>query len=136
MLKIDFLENKYIVHFIDEYGYKYRLNYSYIRNIMTSRNIQFNRFFKRNPYTYDNIRNFIKIENLSIELLEEKDFKRGAIEKLLFKDLRNNELFNASWNQVQHFTYMYKPDYYEVLENKKISKQISKEEAIEIVCKM
>ena len=136
LLKIDFLEDKYIVHFIDEYGYKYMLNYTYMRTIMASPKIQINRFFKGNPYTYDNIRNFIKIENLSIELLEEKDFKSGALEKLLFKDLRSGTLFHTTWNQVQHFTYMYKSNYYEVLKNKKASKQISKEDAIEIVWEM
>lgn len=54
---------KYMIHILDSNGYKYYLNFrNFEDNIIRKIYKGLNKFFKRNIYTYDNIRNFIKAE--------------------------------------------------------------------------
>ena len=56
----------------DEYGYKYKINYDSV--IACIRNgSQLNRFFKRNPYTYDNINLYCKLNNINCFEISVKD---------------------------------------------------------------
>lgn len=55
-------------------------------------------FFNYNPYTYDNINNYFKLNNLKVELVTESP--KTAIENLEFKCLKHNEIFRRNWNSV------------------------------------
>lgn len=135
LLNIKFINKKYMIHFIDEDGYKYCLDYARIRVARNNPKSQFNKFFKSNPYTYENICNFFRIENIALSL-DKKDFKTNAKEKMLFIDLRFDKPTYVTWNQIQHHTYMYRYDYYEFLTKRKLERTITKEEAINIVWDM
>ena len=44
--------NKYIVDLCDHFGYKYRIDYNFLVSAKNGK-YELNKFFKRNPYTYD-----------------------------------------------------------------------------------
>ena len=118
---------------IDNEGYKY-----YISNIkLFKHNGKLNRFFYNNLYTYDNIRNFIKRENLRLELVKEGELTNYSREKLEFIDLETNKTIFVSWNNIQHFTYMYKYGYDKEKEkNKEKYHGLTKSEIVELIYKM
>lgn len=128
---------KYMIHILDSNGYKYYLNFrNFEDNIIRKIYKGLNKFFKRNIYTYDNIRNFIKLNNVRLELLEEREVCGFAREKLKFLDLENNCVIECSWNDIQSDTERYKYGYSVLKEQRKQSKTISKEEAVKIIYEM
>lgn len=87
--------NKYKL--IDKDGYLYNLS---SMNLSTTirRGGVFAIFFSYNPYTFENINNYFKVNNIELSLITKNP--RNAIEKLEFKCLKHNELFSRSWNSV------------------------------------
>ena len=85
--------------FKDKDGYLYSLSSG---NICHSININSNlsKFFKGNPYTCDNIKLYLIINNINLELIS-NDIKT-AKEKLVWKCKIHNTLFNRDWNAISN----------------------------------
>lgn len=58
---------KYYLDIIDNYGYKHRTEYHQIKN-GKGRYTCLNRFFLGNPYTYDNINLYCKLNNIDLHI--------------------------------------------------------------------
>lgn len=69
------------VKYIDEYGYMYSLSLDDIRDKRTHKHWIFS---SRNPYTIQNIHNYIKINNIDSQLLS-TEFKNTRKDNLIFK---------------------------------------------------
>lgn len=94
----DLSKNKYILKDID--GYKYFLSNGNI-SVIYRRKGQPRRYFGGNPYTRENILNYIKENNINIEL-RTKDFKEvTAITNLDFYCPEHGE-FQKSWNCIKN----------------------------------
>lgn len=97
----DTLKNKYILK--DIAGYKYFLSNGNISTLY-KRNGQPRRYFGGNPYTKENIINYLKENNINIELKTE-DFKKAtAITNLTFYCPRHGK-FQKSWNSIKNGSY-------------------------------
>ena len=59
--------NKYIVDMYDEFGYKYKTDYNFVLAAIKNGS-QLSRFFKRNPYTYENINLYCKLNNIDLSI--------------------------------------------------------------------
>jgi hypothetical protein len=97
----EYLGNKYKIGLIDNNGYKY---YSTYKKLSKSKKENWNlsRFYSSNPYTLDNIKNWLTINNKSFELVSEKYNK--AKENLMFRCLICNNIFERSWDNVLQST--------------------------------
>ena len=58
---------KYLVNIIDNYGYKYRISFHHMMN-SRGRYECLTRFFYGNPYTYDNINLYCKLNNIDLHI--------------------------------------------------------------------
>ena len=89
------------LNLIDIEGYKYYLSFN---NLRTSkrRNNNLRKFFGGNIHTIYNIKNYIKLNKLEVELLTNNIEGLGARDKLKWKCLKHNEVFERSWNVLQH----------------------------------
>lgn len=88
------------LHYIDKEGYKYYLSLENMK-VTLRRNGAFARFFNKNPHTESNIKNFLLKEDKPFVLWDYNNCT-GAREKITFKCNICGELFNITWNQVQH----------------------------------
>lgn len=125
----------YYVNIIDNYGYKHRVEYNHI---MSSRGKSkcLTRFFYGNPYTYDNINLYCKLNNIDLHIDgKNKPLSGVAREKMNYVDSKGN-IINASWNQVQHYTFQYQNGYEEVKAKRKAERELSKQDVIDIVMQM
>lgn len=121
----------YILDVVDNEGYKYKIRDSYLKNSKHQQSL--NKCFYNNPYTYDNIDNFCVKNNIKLKLLH-RDFPLSAYarEKLDFVDGENN-IHKISWNQLQHYYYMYQEGYEEVKRRRFEDTHMTKEKAIPII---
>lgn len=125
---------KYFVNIIDNYGYKHRAEYNHI---MSSRGKSkcLTRFFYGNPYTYDNINLYCKLNNIDLHIDgTDKPLSGVARVKMDYIDSKGN-IVNASWNQVQHYTFQYQSGYNEVKRKNFEDTHMTKEKAIPIIMK-
>ena len=86
------------IDFIDNNGYKYSLNTGNI-NVIVRRKTSPNIFFGGNPFYYDNINNYLKLNNLHIKLVS-KEIK-NAISNCEWRCEKHNYTFIANWNKIK-----------------------------------
>lgn len=89
------VDKKYKLKDID--GYLYSFSSSNLCTTMR-RNGTMATFFNSNPYTYVNINNYFKLNNIDLELVTKEP--KNAIEKLEFRCIKHNEVFKRCWNSV------------------------------------
>lgn len=124
----------YYVYLIDDKNYKYKIIYNSLKNHKNQKSL--NRFFYGNPYTYDNINNFCKENNIDLYVDGTNLPIIGyAREKLDCID-SNGIVHKISWNQLQHYTFQYQPNYEDVKAKRKADRELSKQDVIDIVMKM
>lgn len=91
------IANKNSIFLQDSEGYKYTTSLSVIKNARR-RGLNLNRFFRNNPNTIDNIKNYLKIYDIKYTLINE-----------LIENAKSNATWNcpihgnflASWNSIQ-----------------------------------
>lgn len=128
--KSDKKHNKYIVDMYDEYGYKYKINYDSV--IACIRNgSQLNRFFKRNPYTYDNINLYCKLNNIDLYINGNGLPVSGYARELLNFYDSNGNIVKTSWNYISN--HKIKCETQEDAVKLKNKMYMSKEQAIPII---
>lgn len=125
---------KYLVNLIDNYGYKYRISFHHMMN-SRGRYECLTRFFYGNPYTYDNINLYCKLNNIDLHIDgKDKPLSGVARVKMDYVDSKGNIVY-ASWNQVQHYTFQYQDGYDEVKRKNFEETHMTKEKAIPIIMK-
>lgn len=87
--------NNTLIDVIDKNGYKGKICYS---NLEQRANTTFSPFIKSNPYTIDNIKHFIKLNNLGIEILSTK--YESCDEPLKIKCMCGNITYH-SWDSIK-----------------------------------
>lgn len=125
----------YYVNIIDNYGYKHRVEYNHM---MSSREKSkcLTRFFYGNPYTYENINLYCKLNNIDLHIDGEGLPLSGVARvKMDYVD-SNGNTHKVSWNQVQHYTFQYQDGYDEVKAKRKAERELSKQDVIDIVMQM
>ena len=123
---------KYFIHLIDNYGYKYYLNYHQTMSSKKTYNTP-NRFFYGNPYTYENINHYCKENNIDLHIDGKGLPVIGyAREKLECID-SNGVIHKITWNQIQHYTFQYQDGYDEVKKKNYEESHMTKEKAIPII---
>jgi hypothetical protein len=87
------------IDFIDNEGFKYSLSQ---QNICTTirRNGILARYFQHNPYTFDNINNYLKQNNIQLILITKEP--KSATCKLEWKCTIHSEIFERCWNSVKN----------------------------------
>ena len=87
------------IDFIDNEGFKYSLSQ---QNICTTirRNGILARYFQHNPYTFENINNYLKINNIPLILITKNP--KNATCKLEWKCNIHNEIFERGWNSIKN----------------------------------
>lgn len=124
----------YIINVIDEEGYKYQIRHDRINHMKDNKLLR--RYFGNNPYTYENIDNYCKLNNIDLKLLSNNfPLTNYSREKLDFIDSKGN-VHKISWNQIQHYTFQYQNGYGEIKEKRKEKRELSKQEVINIIMKM
>lgn len=93
---LDFIEGKFLI--VDGEGYKYLSSINVVKNAR-KRGTELNRFFRKNPYTYENILNYLKINNRDITLISTK--LSNAKEDLSWFCPEHN-YFQSSWNSIKN----------------------------------
>ena len=94
---------EYLLDVIDNEGYKYRIKYNYLKN--TKRQKTLNRFFRHNPYTRDNIENFMKIHNIKdLNILD--DVSEHTAKTLMNVEIKG-ETYKISWNTIPNKFYKF-----------------------------
>lgn len=126
---------KYLVNIIDDYGYKYCVDF---HHMMSSRGRYecLNRFFYYNPFTYDNINLYCVLNNIDLHIDGKGLPVFGASRTKMDYYDSNGNIKNVSWNQIQHYTFQYQPNYEEVKAKRKAERELSKQDVIDIVMQM
>lgn len=86
----------------DREGYKYEITFDCFI-IGLKRNSEYARFYQRNPYTEENIRLWLKLNNVNFHLIEGQNFNNNN-EKLYWKCLNcyeDEEFIYLAWAQIQ-----------------------------------
>lgn len=132
-------ENKkiynYYIKVIDNLGYKHYVNYKILKNSI-EKNKYLTRFFYGNPYTYDNINLFCKLNNIDLKINGINLPISGASRNKFDFYNSQGELKRVSWNQIQHYTETYKNNWNDVKLKRKKERELSKQDVIDIVKKM
>lgn len=123
---------KYIFNIVDNEGYKYRQDY---HHVISSRSYAKRpcRFFCNNPYTYDNINNFCRLNDLDL-CIDGKGLPLSgyAREKLNFLT-SNKDSVVVSWNEIQRSPFRYKNNKKQVMAEKFEETHMTKDKAIPII---
>lgn len=122
----------YYFNMVDNYGYKY---YQNIHHILSSRNnySKPNRFFYNNPYTYDNINHFFKLNDIDLSI-DGTNLPLSGCARQKFDFVKSNgEIVHITWNQIQHHTFRYKRNYEEIKQKNFDDTHMTKEKAIPII---
>lgn len=90
--------------YIDDEGYYYSLS---IDDIKDKRKMGHKRFSKNNPYTIDNIRHYLELNNISTKLLSEEYEYAAKNKHLEFKCGICGEKFSRTWNNFSKGKYKY-----------------------------
>lgn len=122
--------NSYYLNLIDDFGYKYCCTYKNISSAKNN-NINLNRFFKGNKYTYENINLYCKLNNIDLSI-DGTNLPVSGYAKInlpFINSCCNTIMIN--WNKIQKI----KID--DCFKDKKISiknkTQMTKEKAISII---
>jgi hypothetical protein len=91
---------RYWLNIHDNDNYKYQLEYGNIITRINS-NDMMRRFFQGNPFTSENIQNFLNINNINLKLLVKDLCNRGATKPLEFIDKNYNKVF-ITWNNISN----------------------------------
>jgi hypothetical protein len=89
------------IELMDSDGYKYYLNQGNLNTIYGRKTIP-NKFFNGNPFTKQNINNYLNINNCHIELIGNPN---TAIEDVEWLCLKHSRKINRSWNSVKSGSY-------------------------------
>lgn len=102
ILDCEVMDNIIVINCIDQEGYKYKFTNDRLSTIQGGGfKSELNKFFKRNPYTYENINNYCKLHNIDLYIENNNYPVSGyAREKLPFKNSKG-EIINISWNAIQ-----------------------------------
>lgn len=100
VLKIENKNKDYLIHLIDDEGYKYCIKYGVIR-VAKSRNSPLHKFYRNNIYTIDNIKNFLLLNNKTFSLVSSETNK--STEKLVWC-CPTHGYFKTSWNSIKNGT--------------------------------
>ena len=97
--KLDDINAKDKLKLRDKEGYLYNLS---VQNLTTlvRRNGEPAKFFNKNPYTYDNINNYFKINKIEMELIDNNP--KSAAGQVLFRCTKHNKDIMRSWNSVKN----------------------------------
>lgn len=122
----------YILNLIDNDGYKYRIKYNSFKSIKYQKTL--NRFFRHNPYTRDNIENFMKIHNIKdLNILD--DVSEHTAKTLMNVEIKG-ETYKISWNTISNKFYKFTSNNIDSYINHVKSKSITKEEVTKIILNM
>ena len=122
--------NKYLVDMYDEFGYKYKTDFGFVLSSIKSGS-QLSKFFKRNPYTYDNINLYCKLNNIDLIIDGTGLPVTGYARELLNFIDSNGNIVKTSWNHITKYKIKCKtPDEVTRIKNKVY---MSKEKAIPII---
>lgn len=91
LLSTKYNNKKQSLNVIDEEGYKYRVDLGQIENSNTLL-----KFYETNPYTIDNIKNYIILNNIETELISTN--YKGSDKILIWRCLCG-ELFETTWSR-------------------------------------
>lgn len=125
----------YYIKIIDNLGYKHYVNYKNFKdNIGKIKHLA--RFFCGNPYTYDNINLFCKLNNIDLKIDGTNLPVIGAARNKFDFYNSQGEVRKISWNQIQHYTETYKNDWNDIKLKRKQERELSKQDVIDIVKNM
>lgn len=99
-------KNNQKITLVDENNYLFFLSIDNLTNSIR-RNQRPRKFFSNNFYTYENIKRYIILNNINIDLLNNKDFilQANAKSKLLWKCKIHKNNFYKSWNCITRNQY-------------------------------
>ena len=121
---------KYIVDMYDDFGYKYKTNFTFV-SLSIKNGSQLSRFFKGNPYTYQNINLYCKLNNIDLSIDGNDLPVKGYAKELLDFVDSNGNIVRTSWNHITQYKIKCKtPDEVIKVKNKVY---MSKERAIPII---
>lgn len=125
----------YYITIHDNENYRYSTTHHHLQ---TAKHCcyELNRFFKRNPFTYENINNFCKLNNIDLHIDGSNLPISGYAREILEFKNSNNEIIKTSWNEVKSNPERYKSNYDEILTERKNKRTISKEDAVNIIYDM
>ena len=106
MIPLDFETTSYNqqIHYMDKEGYKYNYAWSHFASRVNKRPIQ--KISQSNIYSIDNIKNYLKLNDIDCELLSDK-FTGVTDCNLQFKCINCGNTFCCSWNKFkQRKTYL------------------------------
>jgi len=95
------LSNKIILS--DKEGYLYSLDFNNLK-VIKRRNTTPAIFFNLNPYTKENIRNYIRLNDINIELIDE-DFNGVDAKTQMIWNCPIHGKFEKSWNEIKNGQY-------------------------------
>lgn len=121
---------KVYVNCIDQDGYKYSFDHNMLSSVQCYKSDPC-RFFKRNPYTYENINLYCKLNNIDLHINGEGLPTAGYARELLDFVDSNGNIIKISWNHITTYKIKCKtPDEVTRMKNKIY---MSKEKAIPII---
>lgn len=128
-----FSNNNLYVDMSDQFGYKYRFYQDQISS-MCGQNYSYtpNRFFKRNPFTEENIKLFFKENDINLTIDDTINYKSGAREIYTFI-LNDGSKIKTSWNQIQSNPIQYCSNYEQIRLQNFERLHMTKEKAIPII---
>lgn len=95
--KLEDINSKDKLNLIDKDGYLYSLSTQNLTTLVR-RNGTPAKFFNKNPYTYENINNYFKINNIDMVLIEHNP--KNSSTPMLFRCMKHNKNIVRSWNSV------------------------------------
>jgi hypothetical protein len=125
---------QYNVELHDNYGYKYKTIHSRVLT-RQKQNGTIARFFLGNLYTLDNINTFMRIHDIPYRLSYWDD-SITALTNLDFKNIDDNTILSACWNDFQSQPDRYCRSNLNEFQSNSIARKMTKERAIEIIRKM
>lgn len=122
----------YMLNLIDDEDYKYRIKYKSLKGIKNQRSL--NKFFRHNPYTRENIENFMKIHNIKdLKILD--NISEYTATTLMNVEIKG-EVYKLSWNTISNKFYKFNSDNIDNYINHAKSKKMTKEEVTKIILEM
>lgn len=135
LLSIDEYSDKkrtYYVSVVDNEGYKYKSYFNVITDKVYHKNHK--RFFYHNPYTKDNIYNFMKLNNIcDLKILD--DVSSCTATTQMNVEIKG-KIFKMSWNDISNSSESLSVDNIDDYIDCVYSKKITKDEVVKIVLQM
>lgn len=125
----------YYIKIIDNFGYKHYVNYKIFKDNI-GKHKSLTKFFYGNPYTYDNINLFCKLNDIDLKIDGTNLPVIGAARNKFDFYNSQGEVKNVSWNQIQNYTETYKNDWNDIKLKRRQERKLSKVDVINIVKKM